>query len=117
MLRRTRVWSWRARTGSLLALGLLGAVSATGLGMSNVWIDMPLNRVQCVQRATLALKAAGFDQNFEAASESVFADQEDYTVLFRCVPDKGVAYIVVAGPDSELADQYIADIEDAFSVN
>ena len=99
-----------------LAVALCGGVTASGVGMSNSWIDMSLTKARCVQQATLAVKKAGFTDNFEVAGESVFADQEDYSVLFRCVPDKRLAYVVVAGPDSDLADQYVSDVEKGFSV-
>lgn len=74
-----------------LAVALCGGVTASGVGMSNSWIDMSLTKARCVQQATLAVKKAGFTDNFEVAGESVFADQEDYSVLFRCVPDKRLA--------------------------
>ena len=99
----------------LLLSGLLGSVSATGVGMSNTWVELNMSRARCVQQATLAIKKAGFTENFEAGRESVFGDQEDYTVLFRCLADKKVAFIVVAGPDSDLADHYVSDVEAAFS--
>ena len=105
----------RIKRAGILAVALLGTVSATGVGMSNTWFDLNMTKARCIQQATLAVKHAGFTANFEAGSESVFADQEDYTVLFRCVPDKKLAYIVVAGPDSDLADQYVSDVEDAFN--
>ena len=82
--------------------------------MSNSWIDMSMTKARCIQQATLAVKKAGFTDNFEVAGESIFADQEDYSVLFRCVADKRLAYVVVAGPDSDLADQYVADVEKGF---
>ena len=99
-----------------LAAALFGSVTASGVGMSNSWIDTSLTKARCIQQATLAVKKAGFTDNFEVAGESIFADQEDYSVLFRCVPDKRLAYVVVAGPDSDLADQYVSDVEQGFGV-
>ncbi|WP_407538604.1 hypothetical protein Q0M94_10480 [Deinococcus radiomollis] len=105
----------RTRLIAVLALAALcGSVTASGVGMSNSWIDMSLTKARCIQQATLAVKKAGFTDNFEVAGESIFADQEDYSVLFRCVPDKRLAYVVVAGPDSDLADQYVSDVEQGF---
>lgn len=104
----------RLRLAALLGTVLFGSVLATGVGMSNTWIDMTMSKARCIQRATLAVKKAGFTENFEVSGESVFADQEDYSVLFRCVSDKELAYIVVAGPDSDLADQYVSDVEKGF---
>ena len=101
-------------TAALLGTALLGNVLASGVGMSNTWIDMSMGKARCIQQATLAVKKAGFTENFEVSGESVFADQEDYSVLFRCVADKELAYIVVAGPDSDLADQYVSDVETGF---
>ncbi|WP_407570342.1 hypothetical protein [Deinococcus altitudinis] len=97
-----------------LAAALCGGAVASGVGMSNSWIDMSMTKARCLQQATLAVKKAGFTANFEVAGESIFADQEDYSVLFRCVPDKRLAYVVVAGPDSDLADQYVSDVEQGF---
>ncbi|MGY2893579.1 hypothetical protein [Deinococcus sp. UYEF24] len=97
-----------------LAMALCGGVTASGVGMSNSWIDMSMTKARCIQQATLAVKKAGFTDNFEVAGESIFADQEDYSVLFRCVSDKRLAYVVVAGPDSDLADQYVSDVEQGF---
>lgn len=99
----------------MLSSALTGWVSANGVGMSNTWTDMNMTKARCIQQATLAVKRAGFTENFEVAGESVFADQEDYSVLFRCVADKELAYIVVAGPDSDLADEYVSDIEEGFT--
>lgn len=108
--------STRTRFPSVLALvvALCGSVTASGVGMSNSWIDMSMTKARCIQQATLAVKKAGFTDNFEVAGESIFADQEDYSVLFRCVADKRLAYVVVAGPDSDLADQYVSDVEKGF---
>ncbi len=105
----------RLRGAALLGLSLTGMALASGVGMSNTWIDIKMSKARCIQQATLAIKKAGFTENFEVAGESVFADQEDYSVLFRCVADRRVAYIVVAGPDSDLADQYVSDVENGFS--
>ena len=105
----------RVRAAALLLGFLLPAgAAASGVGMSNTWVEVSMSKARCIQQATLAIKKAGFAENFEVAGESVFADQEDYSVLFRCVADKGLAYIVVAGPDSDLADQYVSDVEDGF---
>lgn len=98
----------------LLGLAVPGPVLAGGVGMSNTWLDMNMSKARCIQQATLSIKNAGFTERFEVTGESVFADQEDYSVLFRCVTDKRVAYIVVAGPDSDLADQYVSDVEEGF---
>jgi hypothetical protein len=98
-----------------LALSLCGGVTAGGVGMSNSWIDLSISKSRCIQQATLAVKRAGFTENFEVAGESVFADQADYSVLFRCVPSNRLAYVVVAGPDSDLADQYVSDVQNGFS--
>jgi hypothetical protein len=98
----------------LLMLLSAGMVWATGVGMSNTWIDISVSRARCIQQATLAVKKAGFTSNFEVAGESLYADQEEYSALFRCVADKKLAYIVVAGPDSDLADHYVSDIEGEF---
>jgi hypothetical protein len=98
----------------LLTLLALGTGWATGVGMSNTWIDISMSKARCLQQATLAIKKAGFTSNFEVAGESLYADQEEYSALFRCVADKQLAYIVVAGPDSDLADHYVSDIEGAF---
>ncbi|WP_194517273.1 hypothetical protein [Deinococcus aquiradiocola] len=103
------------RVLACVAAGLLGTGLATGVGMSNTWLDMTGSKARCIQQATTAVKKAGFTVNFEVSGESVFADQEDYSVLFRCVADKGLAYIVVAGPDSDLADQYVDDVQKGFS--
>lgn len=100
--------------GLVMAAALQAGVTAGGVGMSNSWIDMPMTKARCIQQATLAVKKAGFTENFEVIGESIFADQEEYSVLFRCVPDKRLAYVVVAGPDSDLADQYVADVENGF---
>jgi hypothetical protein len=105
----------RILPSKLLSLALLGAVTASsvaasGVGMSNTWIDLHSGKARCIQQATLAIKKAGFTENFEVAGETVYGDQEDYSALLRCVPDKNMAYIVVAGPDSNLADQYVSQV-------
>ena len=106
----------------MLAACLLGgavlaqSVGAQGVGMSSNWFDIKENRNQCVQQATKAVKAAGFTQNFEVVGGSgIFADNEDYTVNFRCVTEKKIALVVVAGPDSDLADEYVGEISDSYA--
>ncbi|WP_425148128.1 hypothetical protein [Deinococcus sp.] len=101
-------------TLAALALALVGSVWATGVGMSNTWLDLSMTKAKCIQQATAAIKKAGFTSNFDAANESVYADQDAYTVLVRCVADKKVVYLVVAGPDSDLADKYLTSVEKAF---
>jgi hypothetical protein len=82
--------------------------------MSNTWIDMTAGKARCIQQATLAVKKTGFTRNFEASGEPIFADQEDCSVLFRGVSDKKLADTVVAGPDSDLADQDVSGVEGGF---
>ncbi|WP_162865336.1 hypothetical protein [Deinococcus wulumuqiensis] len=110
----------RQRKGApalLAAAALFGSVAlAQGVGMSSNWFDIQENRNQCVQQATKAVKAAGFTQNFEVVGGSgIFADNEEYTVNFRCVTEKKIALVIVAGPDSDLADEYVGEISDSYA--
>ncbi|CAM3061183.1 hypothetical protein [Deinococcus radiodurans] len=102
---------------AVLAACLLGgavlaqSVGAQGVGMSSNWFDIKETRSQCLQRATAAVKAAGFTANFEVVGGSgIFADNEEYSVNFRCVTEKKMALVFVAGPDSDLADEYVGEI-------
>ena len=101
----------KERAAVLAACLLGGAVLAQGVGMSSNWFDIKETRSQCVQRATKAVKAAGFTANFELVGGSgIFADNEEYSVNFRCVTEKKMALVFVAGPDSDLADEYVGEI-------
>ena len=104
------------RAAALAAALLGGAALAQGVGLASNWFDIKETRNQCIQRATKAVKAAGFTQSFEVVSGSgIFADNEEYTVNFRCITEKKMALIVVAGPDSDLADEYVGEISEAYA--
>ncbi len=111
MKRKNTGLTWLASLALVLGLG---SATADTPGITNTWLEISVSKAKCVQKAAVAIKSAGFSSNFEIIKESVYGDQEDYVALIRCVADHSLAYIVVTGPDSDVAGSYIDEVRAAF---
>ncbi|MEM9538042.1 MAG: hypothetical protein AAGA60_00860 [Cyanobacteria bacterium P01_E01_bin.42] len=71
--------------------------------LAHSWKEQLLFQDQCFQRGTVALKNAGFTNDFvsDEKTGSVLGEKNGYRASIRCVSDKGLAFFVVAGSDSD----------------
>jgi hypothetical protein len=51
--------------------------------------------------ASTAMRAAGLTRGFEVVGETTFGEVGDYTGAVRCVDEKKIAIVTVAGPNSQ----------------
>ncbi|KAB2910497.1 MAG: hypothetical protein F9K29_24815 [Hyphomicrobiaceae bacterium] len=73
-----------------------------------------MSQEQCLERARNRVRNAGFTKGFETVGSSVFGERGDYTVGVRCITEKGIVFIVVAGPEEPDCSRYRSNIIDDF---
>jgi len=109
--------------GTLFAAGiLLSAIMlatsafAAGPAMSVNWTEVGPSQDDCVKLASDAVKQNRFTTNFEViGNRTIYGERDNMTVAIRCVADKGIVFIAVAGGDGKLTSTYATAIRDAFS--
>jgi len=99
----------------IVALATVMASHAiAGPSMSMAWVEIS-DQDQCVKQASSALKSNGFTTRFEVISNrSIYGEKGDYTAAIRCVSDKSVAFVAVAGPKSDLTGKYTDALKEGF---
>jgi len=78
------------------------------------WQETLLSERQCLQRAEIALRDAGFSDSFDIVQQSVFGNRGEYTASIRCIPDKEMVFFVVVGCDYEERERLINFIKANF---
>jgi len=68
----------------------------------------------CIRRAEDATRRAGFEWEMSTVLESVFRERGAYASMIRCVPERGIVFFVVAGPQDYDADAGRRALEDNF---
>src|SRR5215469_8311438 len=97
--------------GVVLAPGAFAA----GPAMSVNWTDVGPDQDACVKLASEALKDNKFSTNFEVVSNrTIYGERGPMTAAVRCVAEKGVAFIAVAGGDGKETGTYATAIRDSF---
>jgi hypothetical protein len=110
-MRRSLFAASACLSGILLASGAFAA----GPAMSVNWTDVGPSQDECVRNATDAVKRNGFTSNFEVISNrTIYGERGPMTAAVRCVADKGVAFVAVAGGDGKETGQLATAIRDAF---
>jgi hypothetical protein len=108
----------RLLAAGVLLPGLLlasGAVAA-GPAMSVNWTDVGPSQDACVKRAADAVRQNKFTTNFEVISNrTIYGERGSMTAAVRCVAEKGVAFIAVAGGDGKETGTLATAIRDAFA--
>ena len=97
-----------AKVTALTALAsLFPAIAyAAAVGLSTSWQDTTLTERECISRAELAMRDAGFSRNLEFVGQSVFGDRGDYSASVRCITSRGIVFFLAAGPDPNQATIY-----------
>ena len=109
------VHSIRLGAGILLVSGIIGITAAmAGPSMSTRWDSMTKSQEDCLDAAKDAVRGAGFTKNFEALKTTIYGERGEYTAAVRCASEKEIVIFVVAGPSSDTASKYNADIEGRF---
>src|SRR6185312_2149193 len=102
---------------SVILSGVLFASGAFAAGpaMSVNWTDVGPSQDDCVRNASDAVKKNGFTVNCEVISNrTIYGERGPMTEAVRCVADKGVAFVAVAGGDGKETGQLATAIRDAF---
>ncbi len=93
---------------------VMASHAIAGPSMSMAWVEIS-DQDQCVKQASSALKSNGFTTRFEVISNrSIYGEKGDYTAAIRCVSDKSVAFVAVAGPKSDLTGKYTDALKEGF---
>jgi hypothetical protein len=104
-----------ACVGLVVVLLAPGAFAA-GPAMSVNWTEVGPDQDACVKRASAALKDNKFSNNFEVVSNrTIYGERGPMTAAVRCVADKGVAFIAVAGGDGKETGTFATAIRDAIT--
>ena len=100
---------------------LVAAAAVTAGGAANApsmsvnWVEVNGDQDDCVKQASRAVKANNFGTRFEVISNrTIYGERGAYTAAVRCVADKSIAFVAVAGPDSGNTEKYASGIRDAF---
>ena len=93
---------------------VMASHAIAGPSMSMAWVEIS-DQDQCVKQASSALRSNGFTTRFEVISNrSIYGEKGDYTAAVRCVSDKSVAFVAVAGPKSDLTGKYTDALKEGF---
>jgi hypothetical protein len=103
-------------TGLLLAsvaVATCGAANAPPIAVSSV--EVTGDQDACVQQASNALKKNNFGTAFSIINNRTLNGQRGtYTAAVRCLAEKGVAFVAVAGPSTDLTEKYADAIRNGF---
>jgi hypothetical protein len=90
------------------------APALAGPSLSTNWTATTLSQPECMRRAETAVRDARLARGFEIVGQSVFGGAESYTLVVRCIADKGLVYFAVGGPSLEQARKYQRSVFDKF---
>ena len=103
-------------TGLLLASGAVatcGAANAPSMAVN--WVEVTDDQDACVQQASNALKKNNFGTAFSVINNrTLYGERGAYTAAVRCVAEKAIAFVAVAGPGSDLTEKYADAIKNGF---
>ena len=84
-----------------ISLMVAGPAVAAAPAVNTFYIPYTFSHAQCMSFASTAMKAAGLTKGFEVVGETTFGEVGDYTGDVRCVDEKKVAIVTVAGPNPQ----------------
>jgi hypothetical protein len=102
------------RIAALTALITASSSAVAGPSLSTNWTSTTLSQPECMRRAEAAVRDAKLAKGFEIVGQSVFGGAESYTLVVRCIADKGLVYFAVGGPKLEQARKYQRAVYDLF---
>lgn len=98
-----------------LAIGVAdGSVAIAGPSMVTNWTTTTLDQKLCLRRAERVMRDAGYGRNLDIVGQSVFGQGDGYTLLMRCISQKGLVYFVVGGPSLDGAKKRMRSLFDNF---
>jgi hypothetical protein len=101
--------------GMTMGVVMTASALAEAPAMSANWLSFPGSQDECVKRGTAILKTINFKANFEVlGNRTLYGELGDYTAVLRCVVDKQIIFVAVAGPSSDLTDKYETQILKGF---
>jgi|GEM_PF-3107905 len=78
------------------------------------WEETRLTQQQCLNRAEVAIRNAGFTRNFSPLESGVYAERGEYSGTIRCISSKRMAFFIVAGPSANTARSYLTRLENSY---
>jgi hypothetical protein len=103
-----------ALAAGIFVAGAVAAHAQQAPGMTTLWIEISMDKPRCLQTASQAVLDAGFGRNHETVGNTVFGERGRYTAAARCVADKNMLFIAVAGPDSNDTSRFATEIQTQF---
>ena len=98
-----------------LVIGSAGAAWAQQApGMTTMWINIQMEKAQCLTVASQSVLDSGFGKNHETVGNTIFGERGRYTAAARCVVERNMLFIAVAGPDSNETSRFATEIQNAF---
>jgi len=98
----------------LAGVVLASGAFAAGPAMSVNWTEVGPDQDECVKAASAAVKKNKFTVNFEVISNrTIYGERGPMTAAVRCVADKGIAFVAVAGGDGKETGTLATAIRDA----
>jgi hypothetical protein len=108
--------SWKTAATLLVALSLVTAATSAMADQTYIttnWVETKLSMNECLSRAADAIRGAGGWGKVLNTSDARHALRGMYTAQLRCVPDKQLLIVVVAGPSNTTA-KYTDDLVNHF---
>ena len=81
-------------------------VQAASPAISTAYKNVAMDLQTCQSRVTQLMLSNGFTR-VESLQRSVFGDYGDYQLVVRCVPDKAIVFLAVAGPTAGECDRLL----------
>ncbi len=101
-----------------MSMMLMGSAQAETFVITR-WTSMSLSLSQCIKEAKSALETGLFEENLDGSprlgdgSGSVWGGRDDgqYKAVIKCLPDHGLVFFVVAGPNEGTVGKYVTNLE------
>jgi hypothetical protein len=91
-----------------ISLTIAGSAVAAAPAINTLYLSYTFSHAQCMNLASTAMRAAGLTRGFEVVGETTFGEVGDYTDAVRCVDEKKIAIVTVAGPNSQRGAKFTA---------
>lgn len=106
---------WLPHAATTVSVVVVSATAAfAGPSLSTNWTSTTLSQEECMRRAETAVRDARLTRGFEIVGQSVFGGTDSYTLVVRCIADKGLVYFAVGGPSLDQARKHQRAVFDRF---
>jgi hypothetical protein len=101
--------------GFLFVSAAVAPSGAAAPSMAVNWVEISGDQDACMKQATNSVKRNNFGTRFEVLNNrTLYGERGDYTAAVRCVADKSIAFVAVAGPKADMTEKYAQAIKDGF---